>query len=198
MGLCRRSGAVEAHAAPLGRVAHRGVRRAKPAGERGAAARGARRQEEAEQTAREEEEKIKNAVPVEFYESIARERLHVVTNKKLLDEINEIERKLEPIRVRRVEEHFKGFGKDSDVLQDKRQYLKGLKMELEEQYVTKHKNMQRIAAVNSAKTRKRVSRRMKKERKSLSPLHVFRGKLGKEIDQGLAKLKRSSVLFFYF
>jgi len=152
-----------------------------------------REQEEAEQTAREEEEKIKNAVPVEFYESIARERLHVVTNKKLLDEINEIERKLEPIRVRRVEEHFKGFGKDSDVLQDKRQYLKGLKMELEEQYVTKHKNMQRIAAVNSAKTRKRVSRRMKKERKSLSPLHVFRGKLGKEIDQGLAKLKRSSV-----
>jgi hypothetical protein len=150
-------------------------------------------QEEAEKTAREEEEKLKNAVPVEFYENVAKERLHAVTNKKLLDEIEEVESKLESRRISRVAEHFQGFGKTSDVLQDKRQYLKGLKMELEEQYVMKHKNMQQLVAVNSEKTRKRVSKNIIKERRKLSPLHVFRGKLSKEIDIGLAKLKKNSV-----
>ena len=152
-----------------------------------------REQEEAEQTAREEEIKLQNMKPVEFYENIAKGRLHAVTSKKIMDEIKEVETKLEPLRIARVADFFEGFGKESGSLTDKRQYLKGLKMELEEQYVVQHKRMRRIVSVSNKTTRKRVSKKIRDERLRLSPLHVFRGQLGKDIDRGLAKLKRNSV-----
>ena len=152
-----------------------------------------RMQEEAEQTAREEEIKLQSMKPVEFYENIAKNRLHAVTSKKIMDEINEVETKLEPFRIARVAEFFEGFGKESSALTDKRQYLKGLKMELEEQYVVQHKRMRRIVSVSNKKTRKRVSKKIREEQLRLSPLRVFRGQLSRDIDRGLAKLKRNSV-----
>ena len=71
-----------------------------------------RAQEEAEKTAREVEIKLRNTKPVEFYENIAKNRLHAVTSKKLTKSTR-LKRNWSPSRIARVADFFEGFGKES-------------------------------------------------------------------------------------
>ena len=92
-----------------------------------------------------------------------------------MDEINEVETKLEPFRIARVAEFFEGFGKESSALTDKRQYLKGLKMELEEQYVVQHKRMRRIVSVSNKKHESVYQRKLEKSNCDYHPCVYFAG-----------------------
>ena len=61
-------------------------------------------------------------------------------------------------------------------------------MELEEQYVVQHKRMRRIVSLNNKKTRKRVSKKIRRAI-AIIALHVFRGQLSRDIDR-VGKIKK--------
>ena len=107
--------------------------------------------------------------------------------------IGDLESKVEPDRVKRVQIDFGDFGKDSNVLSDKNAYCKGLAAELEAQKEAKNMLKRMKVSKTYAQAKERVRSQKKKHAKKLSPVKVFRGSLSKLVDRSIAKTARRSI-----
>ena len=148
---------------------------------------------EAEKTARDIAEKEANRVPVEYFKQIAKSRLYHVKKREIIARIGDLESKVEPDRVKRVQIDFGDFGKDSNVLSDKNAYCKGLAAELEAQKEAKNMLKRMKVSKTYAQAKERVRSQKKKHAKKLSPVKVFRGSLSKLVDRSIAKTARRSI-----